>query len=91
MARGAGRFEARPMTVANLSPLIGVLLAVFSVVTATSVGLDDPVNLHFEPCALGGANGAPQRLYVSFLANGEVQLGASRAVSDHEALAGAIR
>ncbi|MBI1685726.1 ExbD/TolR family protein [Caulobacter hibisci] len=90
--RLAGRLSDKPMATPNMAPLIGVLLAVFTVVTATSVGLDKAVNLHVDVCSLmpPGAQ-VPSRVYLSFQQNGEVYLGATREPSHAEAVADAIR
>ncbi|GEM_PF-946773 len=91
--RLAGRLSDKPLKAMNLAPMIGVLLAVFAVVTVTSVGLGKPVNLEVEPCSLGPPPGvdAPQRLYISFQRGGPVYVGQKRAASVDAAVEDAVR
>lgn len=83
----------RPMATPNMAPLIGVLLAVFAVVTATSVGLGKAVNLHVDPCLMGPPPGVhvQPRIYLSLQQDGEVYLGATREPSQGQAVADDIR
>jgi biopolymer transport protein ExbD len=89
--RLAGRFEARPMKAMNLSPLIGVLLAVFTVVAATSVGLDKAMNLDFQVCGLAPPGmHAPRVIQISVQRDGQAYVGDQRADSLGGALSLAI-
>lgn len=90
--RLAGRFEGRPIKAMNLSPLIGVLLAVFTVVAATSVGLDKAMKLDVLPCGLAAPGmHAPRVIQISVQRDGQAYVGDQRAANVDGALGLAIR
>ena len=84
-------FRPRPLSAPNLSPLIGVLLAVFTVVAVTSVGLGKPVNLYVEPGNVPPPPNAevqyPRPVMISVQQDGAVYLGAERLAGIDEAVA----
>ncbi|PXA78111.1 hypothetical protein DMC25_22760 [Caulobacter sp. D4A] len=92
--RLAGRFENEPLKAMNLAPMIGVLLAVFTVVTATSVGLGKPVNLYVEPGSVPPPAdewaGLPLPVTIFVQRDGTVYLGPDRVSGIDEAVGRAV-
>lgn len=92
--RLAGRFEARPMAAINMTPLVPVLLAVFTVVAATAVGLGKPVNLYVEPGNVPPPyeqwRRTPPKVFVSLERDG-VYVGEGRAATLDQAISDAGR
>lgn len=86
------KFDAKPLSTPNLAPMIGVLLAVFTVVAAGSVGLDKALALDIPGCHLM-APGAPtpRTIQITFQRDGQAYVGASRAASAAAAVAVAVR
>ncbi len=91
-SRSTAKFEARPMATPNLAPMIGVLLAVFTVVAAGSVGLDKALALDIPGCHLRAPDApVPKTIQISFQRDGQAYVGANRAASVGAAVAVAVR
>lgn len=90
-SRFATRFDARPLSTPNLAPMIGVLLAVFTVVATGSVGLEKAMKLDSPGCFLGwlGVHRA-RPIQISIQHDGQAYVGAHRAASIGDAVAIAI-
>lgn len=92
-SRFAAKFDARPLSSPNLAPMIGVLLAVFTVVaTGSSVGLEKALALEIPGCHLRGPDApVPKAIQISFQRDGQAYVGARRAASVAAAVAIAVR
>jgi len=85
------RFGDKPIATPNLAPMIGVLLAVFTVVAATSVGLGKPVDLSVEPGSIppppDQLGRYPLPVMMSVQQDGAVYLGPERLAGIDDAVA----
>lgn len=77
----------------NLTPMIGVLLAVFAVVAASAVNLEKGVNIDAPGCNMGPPPGVdwPQGVYISIQRDGQTYVGATRMAGPKAAVADAAR
>ncbi|PVM90178.1 ExbD/TolR family protein [Caulobacter endophyticus] len=91
-SRSAAKFDARPLSTPNLAPMIGVLLAVFTVVATGSVGLDNALKLEIPGCHLRSPDAPlPKTIQLTFHRDGRAYVGGNRAAGVGEAVAVAVR